>query len=82
MDDLLKTVYWGSRDEEKREALKRIIGAASEERGAFMNCNIPYPLSFILLTELVCERRDLLRLEKRVEALVEKLGTEAQETGD
>jgi len=34
-----------------------------------MNCNIPYPLSFILLTELVCERRDLLRLEKRIETL-------------
>lgn len=47
-----------------------------------MNCNIPYPLSFILLTELVCESRDLLRLEKRVEALMEKLKSEAQETRD
>ena len=43
MDELLRTMYRGSRDEEKREALKRIIAAASEERGAFMNCNIPYP---------------------------------------
>lgn len=32
-------MYRGSRDREKREALERIVEAASEERGAFMNCD-------------------------------------------
>ena len=37
-----------------------------------MNCSVPYPLSLILLNELVCEERHLLRLEKRAEALMGK----------
>jgi len=73
MDELLKTFYTGSRDSEKRRVLEHIIQVTSEERGAWMNCDIPYSLSFILLTAIVNDMRDILRLEKRINALEESL---------
>jgi hypothetical protein len=71
IEALLDTLYKGSRPEEreKREALSRIVRYASRQRGAWMNCEIVSPLSFILLNGIVGETRDLARLMKRIEAL-------------
>jgi len=65
MDRLLKTMYTGSRDREKRETLERVMSIASHERGAYVNGNFPYPLSFILLTNLVYERAEIIRFEEK-----------------
>jgi hypothetical protein len=56
MDRLLKTMYTGSRDREKREALESVMSIASRERGAYVNGGFTYPLTFILLMNLVYER--------------------------
>jgi len=70
---LSETLYTDSRDSQKRRAFEQIIRETSEERGAWMNCDIPCPLSFILPSAMVNDVKERLRLDKRINVLDESL---------
>ena len=71
IDNLLNSLYKTSKDRENRDALKSIISSAMSERAAFVNGDFYDPISFILFMSKITEKMELIRLEKRIDTLLD-----------